>query len=207
MINIDNSSEFLFGSKQQGIVLFFALIALVVMSLAAVALIRGTDTNSMIAGNLAFKRSAVASADSGSESGLNWMLSQSAVALQSNNAAKAYFATSVDDPATTDIDESDGKALVEDSGIAASGVGIDSDGKDSNSNTTTYVIQRMCRTTGEATAANCVLGPGAKPGCLDNNGIPLPESVCASIRSPIYRVTSKVVGPKNTVSYIQAFMI
>ena len=41
--------------RQHGLVLFFALIAMVVMSLAAVALIRAVDTSTLIAGNLACK--------------------------------------------------------------------------------------------------------------------------------------------------------
>ena len=43
--------------KQRGVVLFIALIALVAMSLAAVALVRSVDTATIIAGNLAFKQS------------------------------------------------------------------------------------------------------------------------------------------------------
>ena len=42
--------------KQQGVILFIALIALVVIMIAAVALIRSTDTAQVIAGNLAIKR-------------------------------------------------------------------------------------------------------------------------------------------------------
>ena len=42
-----------FRTAQRGVVLFFALIALVAMSLAAVALIRSVDTSTIIAGNLA----------------------------------------------------------------------------------------------------------------------------------------------------------
>ena len=44
--------------KQRGVVLFFALISLLAIMLAAVALIRSVDTSIMIAGNLAFKQAA-----------------------------------------------------------------------------------------------------------------------------------------------------
>ena len=40
---------------QRGVVLFIALIAMVVMSLAGVALIRSVDTTGSVAGNLAFR--------------------------------------------------------------------------------------------------------------------------------------------------------
>ena len=40
--------------RERGVVLFVALIAMVVMSLAGVALIRAVDTSGSVAGNLAF---------------------------------------------------------------------------------------------------------------------------------------------------------
>ena len=41
--------------RQRGVVLFVALIAMVVMSLAGVALIRAVDTTGSVAGNIAFR--------------------------------------------------------------------------------------------------------------------------------------------------------
>ena len=45
--------------RQRGVVLFVALIAMVVMSLAGVALIRSVDTTGSVAGNLAFREASV----------------------------------------------------------------------------------------------------------------------------------------------------
>jgi hypothetical protein len=61
------------AAKQRGVVLFFTLIALVVMSLAAVALIRSVDTSTMIAGNLAFRQSGTSSTDTGMEAAIGWL--------------------------------------------------------------------------------------------------------------------------------------
>ena len=66
-------------------VLFFALIALVVMSLAAVALIRSVDTSTMIAGNLAFKQSATTSGDSGVEGAITALTADQAAMKAANN--------------------------------------------------------------------------------------------------------------------------
>ena len=41
--------------RQRGVVLFIALIAMVVLSLAGVALIRSVDTTGSVAGNIAFR--------------------------------------------------------------------------------------------------------------------------------------------------------
>ena len=60
--------------QQRGVVLFLALIALVIMSLAAVALIRSVDTNTLIAGNLSFKQAATTSADAGTEAAIAMLI-------------------------------------------------------------------------------------------------------------------------------------
>ena len=72
LVTSNHSSTLKFG--QQGIVLFIALIALVVMSLAAVALIRSVDTNTLIAGNLSFKQAATTSADAGVEAAISQLI-------------------------------------------------------------------------------------------------------------------------------------
>ena len=56
--------------KQRGVVLFFTLIAMLAMMLAAVALIRSVDTSTLIAGNLAFKQAATTSGDAGIENAI-----------------------------------------------------------------------------------------------------------------------------------------
>ena len=53
--------------SQHGIVLFTVLIALVVLSLASVALVRSIDTGTTIAGNLAFRQAATQAGDAGTE--------------------------------------------------------------------------------------------------------------------------------------------
>jgi len=45
---------------QRGVALFFALIAMVVLSLGAVALLRSVDTTTSVAGNLAFRQATMA---------------------------------------------------------------------------------------------------------------------------------------------------
>ncbi len=47
--------------RQRGMALIIVLIALVIISFAATALLRSTDTATLITGNLAFKKAALAS--------------------------------------------------------------------------------------------------------------------------------------------------
>lgn len=178
--------------KQQGVVLFFALIALVVMSLAAVALIRSVDTNSLIAGNLSFKQSTMFSADRGVETALAWLLANEAL-LEADSVANGYYATSDVAP------HSDARALVDASGVTDT---LD----DGQGNAIRYVVQRMCQNPGPSSTgapAFCLFGPVTEVPREKTSEIPPPTKSAPSL---IYRVTARVVGPKNTVSYIQAFV-
>lgn len=186
-------------SKQKGVVLFFALIALVAMSLAAVALIRSVDTNSIIAGNLSFKQSTIFSADRGVEQAMEDWLLDLASDLTVDNVAKGYYASITDINGDGVIDNNaDAKSLVDDNGF--------DDGADDEGNQISYVVQRLCKSgTVDANSDNCLMGPGTTLPAQANAGIAC-GAACISSKAPIYRVTAKVVGPKNTVSYIQAFL-
>ena len=59
MKKLDTLKKYSVAKSQKGVVLFFALIALVAMSLAAAALVRSVDSGVLVAGNLAFKQSAI----------------------------------------------------------------------------------------------------------------------------------------------------
>lgn len=196
---------------QCGVVLFIALIALVVMSLAAVALIRSVDTNTIIAGNLAFRQSATTSADSGFESAIAW-LSTNPAGLDTDSAANAalgYYATAALSPTTTDIIWNDTDSKL------ATGLGIAA-GTDASGNTIRYVIQRMCRYAGTPTAV-VIAGTPPTGGCLF--GAPVAGTSSQGVKSAtqagaitkvgdslMYRITARVTGPQNTISYIQAFV-
>ena len=207
--------------KQRGVVLFFTLIALVAMSLAAVALIRSVDTSTLIAGNLAFKQAATTSGDAGIEAAVNWMAAIEAAnnAINVLNdpahpfnitdlATRPGYHSSADPAlnlfadATWDNDINDSNNTSLNSAV----VGIDGSG-----NKIRYVIQRMCRNANQPIqSANCLFSGALE----DNNGqsIPLPQEVCEGAGCPVagqtpqIRITSRATGPKSTISYVQAFV-
>ena len=201
-------------SGQRGVALFFALIALVAIMLAAVVLVRSVDTSTMISGNLAFQQAATASGDGGTEAAITWLtatetangaknvLNDPSHAFNIDNAAAGYYASL--DPA---------KSLTASSGTRFLWDNTDSVlvGTDASGNSVRYVIQRMCRTSGVAAKdAECMFSSAA----LDNNkqNIPLPQEICngpgcpVAGQTPTLRVTSKITGPKNTLSYVQTFV-
>lgn len=201
--SVDDKCRVKQSKKQQGVVLFIALIALVIMSLAAVALIRSVDTSTVIAGNLASKQSATTSADSGLETALIWMASISDLTTFNNDhATVGYYATQTNDPTTFNWNDADSKPASDASG------NINASGTDASGNTIRYVIQRMCRVAGEPAAGNCLFGaPAVNTSSQGVRPAPLACATCSNTeQSPIYRVTARVVGVKNTISYIQAFI-
>ena len=188
--------------------LFFALIALVVMMLAAVALIRSVDTDTAVAGNLAFKQSATTSADSGIETAFA-LLANPALNKDVNsveNAASGYFATSEERNLTGNLTNPVPFTWDDSNSALATGTGFDS-GKDASGNTIRYVIERMCSNAGVPGETICMSGYGPPSSNGRNPFDPYnPPPAGLQEPSPVYRVTARVVGPKNTISYIQAYL-
>jgi type IV pilus assembly protein PilX len=194
---------------QQGITLIIALLVLVAMTLAGLALVRSVDTATLAAGNLAFRQSAVASADDGMETAIGDLRGMSLIAKESDSASDGYYAelpttdkdftgnaTPADD--TDDFDWSTAKTLA----------------ADAAGNSAAYVIHRLCSSSGALDASKCTTW---------KEDATLGESVSATqavkgYREPhldpsggsmlgVYRITVRVTGPRNTVSYTQTIVI
>lgn len=203
--------------KQRGLVLFFTLIALLAMSLAVVALIRSVDTSTMIAGNLAFRQASMTSGDAGIEAAISWLsatqsandtinvLTDPAHPFNNTGGAGTYLNAGYYSNADPAISLTDGTGIHWDNTDSVL-VGTDGSG-----NTIRYVIQRMCRHANQPVqTANCLFSSATE----DKNGqnIPLPQEVCQGVGCPVagqtpqIRITSRTTGPRNTVSYVQAFV-
>ena len=85
--------------KQRGVALFFALVCLVAIMLAAVVLVRSVDTSTLISGNLAFQQSATVSGDAGTEAALTWLASVQAANATKNVLTDPTHPFNVDDAA------------------------------------------------------------------------------------------------------------
>ncbi|MFA6040115.1 MAG: hypothetical protein WC733_01275 [Methylophilus sp.] len=181
---------------QAGIVLFVALIALVVMSLAAVALIRSVDTNTLIAGNLSFRQSTLVTTDTGVEAAIAWVKAQSDAGadMTADNTASGYYATYTNLNLVTPADFK--KSSVWANSATVTGTA---------SEEIRYIVERMCRIDSGVTV--CLEGTSSSSSNVSHNdsqymeGLKLPGGA-----SPLYRVTVRVTGPKNTVSYAQAYV-
>ena len=180
------------NSSQRGVVLFISLVVLVAMTLAGIALMRSVGTGILIAGNLAFQQGATNSADSGIEAGRTWVTTQSAATLR-DDLLPGYIAnwqTSFN-PQTFDW-ANQGRSVA----------------PDAAGNTVAYVVHRLCKNSNESPNApgqQCVslqsAGATSSKGGGSYGSLPLTGTL-----QVYYRVTVRVTGPKNTVSYVQSIM-
>lgn len=189
--------------RQAGVVLLIAMIMLVAMSLAGVALVRSVDTAVVVAGNVAFKEAAVQSSDRGVQEAVRWLAANSAgPTLQSSNASLGYFSSRpLPDPDWF----SDGSWT--------QAVTLNGGTPDAGGNVVSYLIHRMC--TQPDTPYN-----GANAGVANECGLYFPVSGAAaggsmSVGSPqfagtpqlYYRVTTRVQGPRNTITVTQSSVL
>jgi type IV pilus assembly protein PilX len=211
MITSINSFAFI-KKSQSGVVLFLALIALVVMSLAAVALIRSVDTNSQIAGNLSYKQTAAISSSYGIESVADTLGPLPMNNANTSNASTGYYAVcNTFDQGVTE--PCNGRNLTAEASWVpgttsnfANGLGVDA-GVDAYGNTIQYIVERMCNAAAPFSRATCLLStsdPDNDTKRVQNE--PVSGRPTKQNDLPIYRVTVRIAGPKNTVSFVQAFL-
>jgi Tfp pilus assembly protein PilX len=183
--------------RQQGVVLLIALIVLVAMSLAGVALIRSVDTTVVVAGNLAFSQASVQSADRGIAVAAKWLENKNTGPdLAVTDEANGYFSS----PPNPEPDWHD-KASWTGASVAVNG-GVE----DGSGNKVYYVIHRMCATPGMGWNGNqCARSPGS----LASQGSSQRSTSLPFEGTPrlFYRITSRVEGPRNTVSVIQSTVL
>ena len=179
--------------RQQGVVLFISLIVLVAMTLAAIALIRSVDTANLIAGNLAFRQGATLAADSGEEAARTWLLTQNTATLSNDSAVNGYYSFTPPVPSWEQYD------------WAGSSIPLPG-GADAAGNQVNYVVHRLCAITGSPTGPgnNCMTTTTAGGGSGSSMGVGIQTVSGTAVY--YYRVTSRVIGPRNTVSYVQTLI-
>jgi type IV pilus assembly protein PilX len=194
--------------RERGAIFFVALIVLVAMSLAGIALMRSVDTNVLIAGNLAFRQGATAGGDWGVEDARTWIGANAAI-LNSDTppGASFYWANWQQN---LDLIGNNPDPLVQDydwNSTDPRDLGFDSAG-----NQVKYVIHRLCDTAGAPNVVQCVksslsgAGGGVPCAGCSNQVQPLGGGNVAPGTAVLYRVTVRIAGPRNTVSFLQAVL-
>ena len=185
------------GARERGVVLFVALIVLIVMTLAGLALLRQMSTGVSIAGNIAFKENATSVADRGAEVARKWIVDNSGITLFDSfpNGYHSSWETAVGVDPSTFLWDTQALTLV-------------SPDQAQTGNTARLIIHRLCElpnvsinAAGQRCSDAPILNAGESKGGGGYGVSPFTTSP-----SPFYRVTTRVDGPRNTVSYTQVVL-
>ncbi len=203
--------------RQQGVVLIITLIVLIAMTLATIALVRSVDTSNVIVGNLAFKQGATQVGDLGTEAAITWLNNVAGTPTSYNDApANGYYATGHNlDVTGTSTDPN--RYAVDWDGNGCSGAGVAASNclspapaatvDAATGDTIQYIIDRLCLNAGQAPTVqgNCATIYSNIQGLSQGDQKYNPPPPTGDYVE-FYRITSRVKGQRNTVSYLESIV-
>lgn len=192
--------------RERGVVLFIVLIIMVVLSMAGVALMRSVDTSTTVAGNLALRQGTLPPVNTAVE---NALAALSAINKDANNIPSNYYATLQGGGSANGIPVLlQGPKPAMSAAYGAAGLAtIDMDAMlppltPRTYNEVRYVIERMCNAPGIPTISTCDMSPPKMP--TASTAMELDKIMLG--RVPFYRLTVRIDGPANTVTFAQAML-
>lgn len=206
---------------QSGVSLIFALLALVAMTVGAVALIRSVDTGILALGNLSFKQGALSAGARATDQAVTFLEANIlGPAIEADIADKGYYATSMDtlDPTARSASAGLVLALVDwdANGCKVNGVNVGpsaclraSDEIDVGGDKARYIITRLCQIPGRFDAAGQNCASPRVIGFADANdkGLVRPGGRLGEpTYNPYFRIITRTAGPKGTVSYTETLV-
>jgi type IV pilus assembly protein PilX len=158
----------------------------------------------MIADNLAFRQAATHAADAGTEAAASWLATNNNNSLWQNVAGSGYSAQRSDPSAGQSWDDYWQTFFVPNNMVVTLPT-------DAAGYTVSYTIQRMCFGVGDPNATGPIPPP---PQCEKTTASALATTSSKTagtvplnqIAQVYYRITTRVVGPRNTVSYVQTIV-
>lgn len=201
---------------QSGAMLVIALVILVAMTLASIGLFRSVNTTVLLAANVGFKRDTFVRANVALKSIMDRMSPSSFVdgsedycsscsaGANTLNYSPIQLATNTQGVPTVLADKAQYDATYK-----AAWTTDSSDLSAMSSTEIRFVIERMCDAIGNPSLDRCTyFGSGiGSQAWIDYHA---PEGQvggqAGSTSLPLFRVTVRADGPKNSVSYIQAYM-
>lgn len=202
-------------ARQQGVVLMISLIILVALTLGGLALVRSVGTTNIIAGNLAFQQAATHASQAGIEDGIAQFLETIDLsALQTDDYSKAYSASApaATDPANAAAWETYWRITINPNPVSlpvAAKTCVDrvcTLPTDAAGNTVSYIIHRLCQAAGDPLLVASGCASGAQKSSLVGASLAAGSVALPMITQYYYRITTRTVGPRNTVSYVQAIV-
>lgn len=192
-------------ASQRGIATLIAIIALLIMTIAVLALVRSSDTSSQIAGNFAFRRdltnqAQIAVSQAGAAFATGGLLATEA-ARQADNPGANYSATMLSPP-TAKPSQGIPSVLLASDYTFDNNTNFTAGNFTDNGVTLRYVIDRLCTATGPPSALTCVQGQQSS----DKGGTAGIQKAGGSF-IPVYRITIRASGPHNTQAFLQSTLV
>lgn len=183
---------------QHGIVMFMALIMLVLMTLGGLSLFSTIDTAIVVSGNIASQRSATRSGDLCAEQAITWLGANAGATLYNNSPANGYIAAGLGAPAA-------GQTWAQYWTQAAAGVTPITLATDAAGNTASCIIERQCNLPGAAYSSGPPSVECVAPPTSSSSGSSMGVGFVQLNRptAVYYRITTRISGPRNTLSFIQ----
>jgi Tfp pilus assembly protein PilX len=199
--------------NQRGTMLIIALIVLVAMTLAGIATMRSVDTATVMAGNIAFRQSALNAADQGIQAGFALVstpltnpladLTQDGLKLSSGG----YYSSA----STTEPDWSNPAVWTDPNRPA---VKLNGGTPDAAGNVVWFIVERLCQVPNCKAGAVCAGKPSNLCGSTPGSGTLSQEGednfrvtqALNPIPQPHYRITARAVGPRNSVAIVQTLV-
>jgi type IV pilus assembly protein PilX len=183
-------------ARQKGVILLITLMAMVILLISSIALLRSFDTSLLLSGSMAFKRDLV----NQGERGITQAITDFNSGVLSADSARQADLKSVNYSATILSSNSHGipQVLLGTAKFTAAGMS-GSDITDSSTGVTIRtVIDRQCSVSGEFSTSTCVTVPGYS----DSGGTNWLKKAGAEY-VPVYRISVRVDGPRNTQVFLQ----
>jgi type IV pilus assembly protein PilX len=204
------------GSRttQQGVVMLFGLLALVIMMIGAVAMIRSMNTSLFNAGNLGFKRDLTNQGERATAIVLDRLGGAGALSTEAARRATSpgnnYSAILLPNNA-----QGMPQALTSDALFAAAASAGNDIVDTAQGITVRYVLDRMCTSEGVADASRCTmsdagLSDGRSSTELDGAEYTSSDDAGrAGAVAPlvVYRLSIRVTGPRSTQAFFQTTLI
>ncbi len=193
---------------QRGVVLLISLLTLVIMAIAGLALARSVGVSNLIAGNISFKQGALAATDLGLQAGMAKFSATSAGYLAtttqtySDSVANCYSATAFTKGA---IDPRGVPNVLLNSKTFDTSYSACSITNSATSETVRYVIDRQC----DSTVAGMIADENhcdVYSGSATSGSVTTSSTATGAEITPLYRITVRVDGPRQTVSFAQTLI-
>jgi len=198
------------AAHHRGVVMIFALIALVIMLIGALAIVRSGTTGLALAGNLGFKRDLT----NQGERALAQVLDQMQTGALATESAREAHLPAQNYRAQQFVGAAEvtpqgvPRALLSDTAFAAVGTAARDIAVPDMGVTVRYVVDRLCAAPGIADPANCTMADALIPSGANSSTPQTAEfgttgGQGAAPQQVVYRLSVRVTGPRNTQAFFQ----